>query len=178
MASLYDIDERLLNLELMGVDTETGEVAVTEEDFQRMYDAIQMDMTDKIINTACFIKNLKSDIEQFKAEEKSLAKRRKTKENLLNHLQDSMDFIIKHRLNDIDEDFDGCNKWKLDNPKARISYRKSTQVEILDEECIPDDYKTEETIKKIDKEAIGKELRQGKEISGALLIDNLNLQIK
>ena len=68
MATLYSIDQRLLNLEAYCVDTETGEVAVTEEDFQRMFDEIQMELNDKIVNTACFIKNLKSDIEQFKKE--------------------------------------------------------------------------------------------------------------
>ena len=174
--NLYEIDQRLLNLEMLGVDTETGEVAVTEEDFQRMYDEIQMEMNDKLINTSCFIKNLMADIEAFKAEEKRIAERRKRKEALVAHLKESMDNVIKHRLNDIDNDFDGCNAWKLDDPKAYISYRKSEKVNIIDETKIPKAFlkvKTEPNLTEI-KNAI----KDGKKVKGAEIVTNLNLQIK
>lgn len=178
MATLYDIDQRLLCLETYGVDSETGEVAITEEDFQRMYDGIQMEMQEKLINTACYIKNLKSDIEQFKAEEERLKKRRQIKENFLNRLQESMDNIIKHRINNIEEDFDGCNKWKIDVPQAKISYRKSTKVDVINESLIPKKYKTTVETIKISKEDIATDLKNGLKVKGAQLVENLNLQIR
>lgn len=176
--NLYEIDQRLLNLETYGVDTETGEVAVSEEDFQRMYEDIQMDMENKLINTACYIKNVQSDIEQIKAEEDRLKKRRQSKEKAVERYKKAMDNVIKHRLNDIDNDFDGCNKWKIDDPKAIISYRKSTKLEIIDADLIPKKYKTEEVVTKISTEDITKALKNGEKVKGAELVKNLNMQIK
>lgn len=176
--NLYEIDQRLLNLETYGVDTETGEVAVSEEDFQRMYEDIQMDMENKLINTACYIKNVQSDIEQIKAEEDRLKKRRQSKEKAVERYKKAMDNVIKHRLNDIDNDFDGCNKWKIDDPKAIISYRKSTRLEILDADLIPKKYKTKEVVTKISTEDITKALKNGEKVKGAELVRNLNMQIR
>lgn len=178
MASLYSIDERLSNLETLGIDTATGEVAVTDEDFQRIFDEIQMDLKEKLVNTACFIKNLNSDIEQFKAEEERLKKRRQTKENLAKRLQDSMDYIIKHRINDIENDFDGCNKWKIDEPQARISYRKVVKTEILDEKLIPKKYKTKVESVQINRNEITSDLKSGVNVKGAKLVNTLSMQIK
>lgn len=175
--NLYEIDQRLLNLETYGVDTETGEVAVSEEDFQRMYEDIQMDMENKLINTACYIKNVLGDIEQIKAEEDRLKKRRQAKEKTVARYKNAMDNVIKHRLNDIDNDFDGCNKWKIEDPKAIISYRKSTKLEITDESLIPDEYKKQEVVTSISKDDITRALKNGKEIKGAELVKNLNMQI-
>lgn len=63
--TLYSIDQRLLALEEYGVDSETGEVITTEEEFNQLFDEIQMDIQTKITNTALFIKNLESDCEQI-----------------------------------------------------------------------------------------------------------------
>ena len=178
MATLYSIDQRLLNLEVYGVDTETGEVAVTEEDFQRMYEDIQMEMNDKIVNTSCYIKNLLSDAAQIKAEEERLKARRQQKEKYAQRLQDAMDNVIKHRINNIEEDFDGCNKWKIDDPKVRLSYRRSEKVEITDINSLPKKFITKTIELKPDKIAIGNEIKSGKKVKGAELVNNLNLQIK
>ena len=176
--NLYEIDQRLLNLEIYGVDTETGEVAVTEEDFQRMYDEIQMEMKDKLINTSLFIKNLQSDAAQIKAEEDRLKARRQQKEKLAARLQDAMDNIIKHRINNIEEDFDSCNKWSIEDPKVRISYRRSEKVEVLDEKLIPKAYINKKVELKPDLTAIKEAIKNGKKVKGAELVSNLNLQIK
>lgn len=178
MSSLYDIDQRLLNLETMWVDTETGEVAVTEEDFLRMYEDIQMEMKDKIINTSCYIKNLLSDAAQIKAEEDRLKARREQKERYAKRLQETMDNVIKHRINNIDEDFDGCNKWKIDDPKVRLSFRRSEKVEIINPDVIPKAYINKKVELKPDLNAIKEAIKNGKKVKGAELVNNLNLQIK
>ena len=178
MSSLYDIDQRLLNLQIYGVDSDTGEVAVSEEDFMRIYDEINMDLETKFINTACFIKNLRSDAEQFKAEEERLKKRRQAKENLADRLEKSMDTVIKHHLFNVDENFEGVHQYKIDKPQAKISYRPSQKLEIIDESLIPDDYKTVVETVKVDKNAISKDIKDGVEVNGVQLINNLNLQIK
>ena len=178
MATLYSIDQRLLNLEVYGVDTETGEVATTEEDFRRMYDEIQMEMKDKLVNTSCYIKNLLSDAEQIKAEEDRLKARRQQKERYAARLQDAMDNVIKHRINNIDEDFDGCNKWKIDDPKVKISYRRSEKVELVNPDILPKAYINKKVELKPDLVAIKEAIKNGKKVKGAELVSNLNLQIK
>lgn len=180
MASLYEIDQRLLNLYAYGVDTDTGEVAVSEEDFQRMFEDIQMDMETKFVNTACYIKNLRSDAAQIKAEEDRLKKRRQAKENFADRLERSMDTMIKYHMYNIedDNDFKIVNGWTIDKPQARLSYRKSTKLDVYDENAVPDDYKTKLEVVKVDADMIKKDIKNGVEVEGARLVNNLNLQIR
>ena len=174
--TLYDIDQRLLMLETYGVDTETGEVAVSDEDFMRMYEEVAMDMQTKLSDTACFIKNLLSDAEQIKQEEAKLSARRKAKERLAERLQNSMNGVIINTLND--GDMESVNKWKLETPKCRISYRKSQKVEITDINKIPKEFIKEEITYKPDKDKIGKILKRGETVEGTELVTNMNMQIK
>lgn len=180
MASLYEIDQRLLNLQMYGVDSDTGEVATSPEDFQRMFDEINMDAETKFINTACFIKNLRSDAAQFKAEEDRLKARRMAKENLADRLENAMDTFIKHRLYDIDdtEDFEKIHQWKIDKPQAKITYRPSTKLEIDNEKVIPKEYKTVVKTVNIDKKGITQDIKNGVNVKGVHLATNLNIQIR
>ena len=91
MSSLWEIDARLQALEDYGVD-EDGCIIETEEEFNKAFDAIQMDLQTKIENTILFAKSLDAEAEAIKAEEKKLAERRKAKENLSERL--------KKRIND------------------------------------------------------------------------------
>lgn len=176
--TLYSIDQRLLALEEYGVDSETGEVITTEEEFAKLFEEIQMDIHSKITNTALFIKNLESDCEQIKNEEKRLAQRRKSKENLIARLKENIDNYIKYRLNNIEEDFDGVNKWKLETPQVRISYRKSDKAIVTDFDKLSDEYKKVKTTIEPSLEDIKKAIKSGKEVEGAEVITNLNMQIK
>lgn len=178
MASLYELDERMRIFETTGVDTDSGEVAISEEDFQRIFDEIDMDLKDKMINVACYIKNLQSDVEQFDAEIEKLKKRKQTRINKAERLSNLLDYVAKHRINNVDEDFEATNKWKIDDPRAVISYRRSTKVDIKDEKVIPKMYRVKETVEKIDRKGILEALKQGKKVKGAELVDNLNLQIR
>ena len=48
MASLYEIDERLRALENYLVDTETGENIKKEEEFNKIFEEIQIELKNKI----------------------------------------------------------------------------------------------------------------------------------
>lgn len=177
MATLYDIDQRLLALEEYGVDSETGEV-LTEEEFYKLFDEIQMDIQTKISNTALYIKNLESDSEQIKKEIDRLTQRKKVKDNLIARLKGNIDNYIKYRLNNVEEDFDGVNKWKLETPQVKLSYRKSEQTVITDIDKLKDEYKTTQTTIKPNADMIKKAIKSGEKVDGAEVITNLNLQIK
>ena len=74
MSTLYEIDYNLYQLleNEMVVDEETGEIIFEESDI----DNLLLSRDQKLENTACYIKNLMSDIDQIKSEEKSLKERR------------------------------------------------------------------------------------------------------
>lgn len=180
MSNLYEIDERLQTLCNEMFDTETGEIVEDEETFNKLFDEIQMDLATKIENTTCFIKNLNSDIEAFKTEEKILAQRRKTKENLVNRLQNRIDNYIRLSYTDKDGnlDFKGLNKYKFETPKCKISYGKSSSVSITDMTQLDDKFikvETTETPKKAD---IKQAIQNGEDVKGAEIVTNLNMRIK
>ena len=61
---------------------------------------------------------------------------------------------------------------------ARISFRKSIQVQIDDEAALPADYVTTTVTTKPDKTAIKKAIQAGEDVTGASLVENRNIQIK
>jgi hypothetical protein len=69
---------------------------------------------------------------------------------------------------------------EIKTPISKISFRKSTRLEINDEELIADEYKTTtiKTVTTIDKNAIKAAFKRGDKVLGAVLIENQNIQIK
>ena len=198
--TLYDIDKRFNNLMEFGVDSDTGECVETDEDFKSKYDEIQMDLETKIENTACLIKNIKSDIEKFKEEEDKLEHRRKIKENLVRRLENMIDGYIKNQYTDENGilDFDELNKYKFDKIRAKITYHKSDVLNVINSEFIspryiksitiqPNDldfkkilskHRLDVTEKDIDKAGIKKDIKNGVKVKGAEIVNNYNMQIK
>ena len=178
MSSLYEIDERLRNLEEYGVD-EYGEI-LDEDSFNAKFDEIQMALSEKIENSMCFYKNLQSDIEAFKEEEKKLAQRRKVKENLAERIKNRIDNYIRMKYTNEAGivDTDGLNKFKMETPRMKLSYRKSDSVEVSDINLLPKEYVKEKVELSADKTALKKALKDGKEINGATIVTKLNMQVK
>lgn len=179
MSSLWEIDERLRVLEDYGVDSETGEV-LSEEEFYKLFDEINMDLQTKIENTIQFAKSLNAEADAIKAEEKKLAERRKVKENLAKRLKKRInDYITWQYMNeDGDIDLTSLNKYRFETPKCSISYRKSEIVNILDENVVPKNYIKTKVETSVDKTAIKKAIKNGENINGAILETKLNMQIK
>lgn len=177
--NLYDIDERLKVLEEYGIDSETGEI-LSEEDFYKLYDEIQMDLNTKIENTICFVKNLRADCNEYKLEEDRIKQRRKIKENLADRLESRINYYIKQKFTDEDGniDTDGLSKYKLETAKMKLSYRKSQTANITDINKLPKEYIKEEVIVKPLLNDIKKAIKNGKNIDGAELKTNYNMQVK
>lgn len=156
--NIYEIEQAVLEL----IDPETGEV----KDFEAL-EALNMARDEKIENIAMWIKNLTAEGKAIRDEEKSLAERRKSSENKCESLQKYLEQIL-------------CGE-KFSTPKVAISYRKSTAVNIADEEAF---IKTADItyavpqLPKIDKAAIKEALKSGVVIEGAELIERNNIQIK
>lgn len=155
MASIYEIDQQIMQC----IDFETGEIVDAEK-----LNALQIEKDKKIEGIACWIKNLNAEAQNIKAEEQALAERRKAKENKAEQL--------KQYLSDILE------AMPFESTRAKITFRKSTAVNITDESKLADGFKKVETVVKIDKKAIGDALKFGEKVDGAELVVNQNIQIK
>lgn len=111
MPSIYEIDQEILAC----IDDETGEIL----DEKRL-DALQMAREKKLENVACLVKNLLSDADAIKAERRQLEEREKAARNKAERLKQ---YLVENLRGD-----------KLNTARAVVSYRKSEQVRIVDED--------------------------------------------
>lgn len=155
MSSLYTINQEILNC----VDLETGEILD-----EQAFEALQIERNEKLENIALWVKNLLSESEALKAEEKAFAERRKSAESKAESLKRYLDTALKGQ--------------KFNTTKVAISYRKSTSVDVLDVSKLPQEYQVVKTEVVADKKAIGDALKAGGSVAGATLVEKNNLSIK
>lgn len=155
MASLYEIDKGILEC----IDQETGELI----DPERLGN-LQMERSQKIENIVLYIKNLESDALAFKAEKEAFADREKAAKNKAEQLKNYLAYALEGQ--------------KFSTGRCAVTFRKSEQVEIMDADKIPLEYLVTNVEVKPDKKTIKALLKEGQEISGCRLVENLNPQIK
>lgn len=155
MASLYDIDKSILEC----IDQETGELI----DFER-FESLQMERNQKIENVALWIKNLQSDALAFKAEKEAFAEREKAAIKKAEQLKGWLAQVLEGQ--------------KFSTGKCAVSFRKSETVEVEDVALIPAELLRVKTTVEANKTAIKALLKEGQEVKGCYLVENLNTQIK
>lgn len=164
MSSLYKINEQINAILDTGfyIDEVTGEFYGPEE-----LEALQVAQDEKIESIACYIKNLTAEVEALKAEETSLAERRKAKERKIENIKEYLTNCLRT-----------AGKAKFETSKCALSFRKSTAVEISDTffDDAPD--WLIRIKKEPDKTAIKKLLQSGQAVKGAALIEKESLQVK
>lgn len=158
---LFEINQMLLRCVKDGdnvVDTETGEVIDTEA-----LDALKMEKREKEKNIAMWIKNLDSDAAELKKQKQIFAERQAAAERKRDSLKQYL--------------FDSLAGAKFETPEVKVSYRKSTSVNVSDESLVPEEFLIPQPAK-IDKGGIGKALKAGKNVPGCSLVEKQNIQIK
>lgn len=155
MASLYDIDREILAC----IDIETGEIL----DFERLNE-LQMEREAKLENVACWIKNLKSDVNEFKAEIENLKQRQETSKNKIEKLEKWLAAALEGQ--------------KMVTPKVQVTFRKSESIQILDESRIPKKFIKKKIETSPDKVAIKEAIKLGKKVAGCELVTNTNMTVK
>jgi hypothetical protein len=154
MSALYEINQDILAC----IDTDTGEILYPEQ-----LRSLQLDRSAKIRHIVCYIKNLQADARACEEEEKVFTQRkvtaRKKAENLKHYLEAQL-----------------CGE-RIKEKEFTISWRKSQKVEVLDETRIPEQYRIPVPAR-IDRAGIKEELKDGQQVSGAILIDCQNIQIR
>lgn len=172
--NVYQINDRFETILNEMFDPETGEVFQSQEEVDKALDEVGLELDTKIENIGCYIKNLEYEIDALKKEEDNIYKRRKAAENKIEGLKRYLNgFLTSVMPNEDDR-----RKWKFKTPKVILGYRKSTTVEVPDLEKLDKNFIKIKTETSADKTAIKEAIKNGTEVKGAFLKDNINLSIK
>ena len=102
-------------------------------------------------------------------------------EQEIKRLQDLLDLVNRNTekaKKSIDWIMKATGTEKMETALNNLSYRKSESVSILDEALIPEEYWKEKVTKSIDKIWIKEAIKSWKDVAGASIQTNMNLQIK
>lgn len=168
--TLYGISKEMIAMEElweMAIDEETGEVkdAALLEELQQ---GIETTLKEKSADIVKYYKNRDSLIESIDKEIKRLQELKKIGEKK----QDSFKNYIKMCM-------EKMGVKKIETSNGNISLRKTPEsVELIDEEIIPEKFKTTIQLEKISKTDIKKALQEGEEVPGATLKRGMSINIK
>ena len=146
---------------------------IPEEAIKDTLESIEALLEDKADNIACMIKQLKAEAAAIKAEEATLADRRKAKENTVERLTTYLSETLL-----------AAGKTKIETARNKISFRKSASVVFDDEAAFVewardcrDDLLTYKT-PTVNKTAIKEAIANGEAVNGARIESKNNIQIK
>lgn len=138
---------------------------IPEEAIADTLESIEGELTTKVDNIACLIKNTNAEIKALEDEERALRKRRQVKANMVDRLKK----YLVNALNDADIK-------KVEGTRAVVSLRNGKSVEVDEGAELADKYlriKTEPN-----KTAIKEALQSGIKIKGAKLVTKVGAVIK
>lgn len=159
---LYEIDQAIMEC----LDAETGEIL----DFEKL-EELQLQREKKLEGVALYIKTLTAEAAAIKVEEDALAERRKAKENKAKSLKEYLSNVLAGET--------------FETAKVRLSYRKSTSLEITDGVALLEylektnkDHCIKYKFPEIRSSEVTKLIKAGEEVPGAILQEKQNLQLK
>lgn len=142
------------------VNTVTGEIIDVEA-----LEKLKIDRDTKISNIACWIKNLRAEIEAVKQERKTFMEREKACTNKMEALKEYLMYCLQGK--------------KFSDSKVSISYRTSEAVEV-DMEHFKDI--PEEFLRYVEPEislsTVKEAIKAGIEVPGCQLVKRTNIQIR
>lgn len=161
-----DLVEGVNNLFTM-LDELEDENEITDRLWKALEDT-HHSLEDKFQAWASYLQYQEGLINIRKEEIKRLQQKNKAEENKIKNAKNQMYFYLKQ-----------LEVKKLETPLYNFNIQKSkASVIIEDDKKIPEQYKKVETIEKIDKQEIYKDLKEGKEIEGVSLKENESLRIR
>ncbi len=151
--NLYQLNDCMKQAE------EALDSGASPDEVSDVIDSLEIDIQQKCVQVAYFMRNLNSDIEAIKAEETRLAERRKVNEahydRLKQYLADGM------KISGLTKAGDGV---------ISVSYGKPKPILVLsNEDAVPDDFLVIKTSVSIDKKNLLDALKAGEEVPGATI---------
>ena len=161
--NLYQIENEYLQLSEMLIDSE-GELT------PELIEALEINgnnLKNKAVNYGYVIKQMEGNVDLIDAEIKRLQAMKKSRVNAADTLKETIKTaMLMYDLNTIEI------------PTMKLSFRKSESIEIINEAQLSEDFTTTKVTTTPNKVAIKEALKNGVEVAGAVLVTNLNLQIK
>ena len=173
-----DEKERLLQSELTELDAQLEDGTITKPEYDTMIfkayensddmfrdtlEILELDRTEKIENIMCFCKNCLSDAKSLKEEADKLVQRQKQAERKAEWAKNYLSWAL-----------DGQ---KFECTRGKISFRRSERVAIDQIADIPEQF-LKPVMPEASKTEIKKALKDGIEVPGAHLEENMSLIIK
>ena len=157
--NLYQIKNEYLTL---ASQLEQGELT---PEIEQQLQINEEQLKEKAINYGYVIRSFEYDNDVIDAEIKRLKQLKEYKENAIDKLKSAVSDAMQ--LYGIE---------KIDSPTLKLSFRKSESIEVSDN--LDKKYLIEKTTLQPDKQAIKKAIKDGKQVEGAVLVTNYNIQIK
>jgi len=157
--NLYQIKNEYLTL---ASQLEQGELT---PEIEQQLQINEEQLKEKAINYGYVIRSFEYDNDVIDAEIKRLKQLKEQKENAIDKLKNAVSDAMQ--LYGIE---------KIDSPTLKLSFRKSESIEVS--ENIDKKYLIEKITLQPDKQAIKKDIKDGKQVEGAVLVTNYNIQIK
>ena len=161
MSSLYALKDKYLDVLHLIEDDDVDEQAI-----QDTLESIEGEIEDKALNYGKLIRNLEVNNEGLTSEIKRLQQRKKSNENFIRRLKESLEFNMQQT---------GIKR--IDTGLFKFSLQKNPpSVEVHSEDFIPEEfYKVERTVSKKD---LLDYLKSGKEIRGVELTQREGLRLR
>lgn len=163
--TLYEIDAKIRDFPFE-TDPDTGELLNADA-----LDALSMERDSKLENIACYCKNLAADAAAIKAEEATLKKRREALERSVDRLKAYLSASL--------------NGQKFVTARAAVTFRKTQSVRVDDADAAIESLRSggfSDAIRykapEIDKTAVKRLLKDGREIRGVSISESLSMAIK
>lgn len=155
--SLYNIADEALALEDM-LMSDHGEMSDESSELEAYLSDLIATKTDSIVHV---VNKLEDEIELAKKHMERLMQFKRARENAIKRLKEYSILCLEK-----------INKTSINGEIAEISMRKPTKVlDVTDENKIPGEFITVETVVKIDKKELLKALKNGLECDGAKIGD-------
>lgn len=161
--SLYLLNEKLKSCIVLDeqhvVSTDDGEILNLEQ-----FDALQMELADRVDGIGCYIKNLRAEADAIYAEINNLSLRAAALKREALRCETYLSGVLYGQ--------------KFESPRCKITWRKSESCNVLNIEQLPNEYLRTKVTVDADKTAIKKAIKAGVEVPGAELIQKLNMTLK
>lgn len=161
--SIYNIQKEYI--ELVDSILDNGGEMSPEQEFALAINKEEIEV--KAAQYAFVIKDIDNDISAIDAEIDRLKELKRIKTNVIERLKKIASDAMK---------LYGIEKISL--PSIKISFRKSSSVNIFDEESIPEEYKVKKEVVTISKTKIGEAIKAGVEVPGANIVHDQHIQFK
>lgn len=159
MATIYELEGAYAQVQQMIMDGAEG----LEETLQSIEGALE----EKLESYAMVIRNIESDVDGLKGEEKRLADRRKTMENGIKRMKETMHYAMS-----------STGETKVKGEKFTFTIQKNPpSLKVLDESVIPKEFFVV-VAPSLDKKAIMEQLKAGNEVTGTQIQQGESLRIR